>query len=187
METVDSKAVIPNPEWNLVDFKENGNELVQMSNFFIGKKNEIIENLSVGQFKVVIKRVSTFYVNLFMWPLVFILFITMGIFLLPPSCVERVTMGVLLLLTLVIMSLMLESYLPKTSTSISIIGRLISFNMFMVTWSTVVSTLIIGIDKDNFVYRAIPSWLKKFMLNYVAKAVCKYGTLNSIFSATRVR
>lgn len=38
------------------------------------------------------------------------------------------------------------------------------FNMFMVTISTLVSTLIIGINRDNFIVRAIPKWLKNVVL-----------------------
>ena len=84
----------------------------------------------------------------------------MSIFILPPNCVERVTMGALLVLSLVIMSLMLDSYTPKSSARISVAGRLIGFAMFMVTWSTVGSTLIVGIDKDMFSIKNIPVWLK---------------------------
>lgn len=69
-------------------------------------------------------------------------------------------MGVLLLLTLVIMSLMLDSYTPKNSINLSIIDNLIAFAMFMVTWSTFTSTLILGLDKDSFTYRQVPVWLK---------------------------
>ena len=46
-------------------------------------------NWSVSKFSLALKRSSTFYVNLFVWPIVFILFVTMSVFILPPSCVER--------------------------------------------------------------------------------------------------
>lgn len=108
----------------------------------------------------VMKRSSTFYVNLFIWPCIFILIITMSMFILPPNCVERVTMGVLLLLTMVIMSLMLDSYTPKNSTRVSIIGRLIGFTMFMISWSTIASSIVIILDRDRFTYAAIPMWIK---------------------------
>jgi hypothetical protein len=106
------------------------------------------------------KRAPMFYVNLFVWPLIFILILAMSIFILPPSCVERITMGSLLILVLVIMSLMLDSYTPKSSSRNSIAGRLIGFSMFMVTWSTVISTCIISIEKDMFTIKVIPVWLK---------------------------
>ncbi len=85
----------------------------------------------------------------------------MTLFILPPTCVERVTMGVLLLLTVVIISLMLDSYMPKGATTVTIIGTLIGFTMFMITWTTLFSCLIISIDKDYFVYRNIPTCHEK--------------------------
>lgn len=103
---------------------------------------------------------SSFYVNLFIWPCVFILFIAMSMFILPPTCVERVTMGVLLLLTIVIMSLMLDSYTPKATTSISVIGRLIGFTMFMIAFATITSSLVVILDRDRFIYVPIPMWIK---------------------------
>lgn len=111
-----------------------------------------------------IKRTSSFYVNLFVWPCVFILLITMSMFILPPTCVERITMGVLLLLTMVIMSLMLDSYTPKSSSSVSVIGRLIGFTMFMIAWSTLASSLVVILDRDRFTYVAIPMWIKTVWL-----------------------
>jgi len=107
------------------------------------------------------KRISTFYVNLFIWPLIFILFITTTVFILPPTCVERTTMGALLLLSVVILSLMLESYLPNSSANSSVIAKLVGFTMFMVTWSTCVSTFIIAlVNMDSFAHRNIPNWIK---------------------------
>ena len=164
--SADKSRIYANPEWVLVKMSESttvhfnipGSETL---------KDSFDLNWSVAKFSLTMKRVSTFYVNLFVWPLVFILFIAMSIFILPPTCVERTTMGVLLLLTLVVMSLMLESYTPKSSSSVSVIGKLISFNMFMVTWSTVISTLIISIDKDNFVFRNIPPWLKNVRFYFI--------------------
>lgn len=107
-----------------------------------------------------IKRHSSFYVNLFIWPLIFILFTTMSVFILPPDCIERVTMGILLLLTLVIMSLMLDSYTPKMSTNMSTISRLIGFTMFMVSWSIMASCVVIVMNRDRFIYVPIPMWIK---------------------------
>jgi nicotinic acetylcholine receptor len=115
------------------------------------------------------KRNSAFYVNLFVWPVVFILFIGMALFILPPNCVERVTMGVLLILTLVIMSLMLDAYTPKSSSKISIIGKLIAYAMFMITWSTCLSTVILSLCKDSFVVNPIPVSLKNVDFKIFAK------------------
>ena len=99
----------------------------------------------------------------------------MTMFILPPACVERVTMGVLLLLSLVIISLMLDTYMPKGATSVTIIGKLIGFTMFMVAWTTFLSCAIVGLDKDYFVYQNIPTWLEK-----VKKYFYTYVTINYI-------
>ena len=129
--------------------------------FFIPGIDETNQDWRMSKFTIEIKRSSKFYTHLFVYPILFILFIAMSLFILPAACTERVTMGVLLILSLVIISLMLDTFTPTGSTTISIIGRLIGFTMFMVTWSTVASTLIIGVEKDYFIYKNIPTWLEK--------------------------
>ncbi len=154
-----------------------------------------------------------FYVNLFVWPLIFILLLATSIFILPPSCVERVTVGSLLILILVIMSLMLDSYTPKSSSRNSVAGKLIGFAMFMVTWSTVISTCIVSIGKDMFTVKVIPVWLKnvqkffffrfnsisdldalklisnsiKLLLYHIGNLVCKKETLRANLESNLIR
>ncbi len=151
---------LPNPEWSLLSITD-GEEHEFLIPGTTNTKNEAFSyNWSASRFTIQIGRDSSFYKNLFVWPLVFVLAIATGIFILPPSCVERVSMGVLLLLTLVISSLMLESFTPKSAEP-SVISNLIAFDMFMVTWSIVISTLIISIDKENFLMvKKIPQWAR---------------------------
>lgn len=110
----------------------------------------------------------------------------MTIFILPPTCVERASMGVLLLLSIVLISLMLESYTPKNSTSISVIGKLVGFTMFMITWSTVFSTFTIGIDRDNFTNKTLPNWVKTLMVKYIGRLVCKEETINATLNSAPI-
>lgn len=152
--------ILPNPEWRLISLTDSYLYNFNIPGTFQANKESFNLNWSVGKFSMTLKRSQAFYVNLFIWPMVFILFIAMSVFILPPSCVERVTLGVLLLLSLVVLTLMLESYTPKNSANVSVIGRLIGFCMFMVTCATISSTLIISVDRDSFVYRKVPQWLK---------------------------
>jgi hypothetical protein len=106
--------MFPNPEWNYLKFESSEDPL----------KFADLQDWSAVQFIMVVSRIPTFYVNLFIWPLLFILLLTSCLFILPPTCVERVTLGVLLLLSLVVMLLMLESYTPKNSFGgIPVIGK----------------------------------------------------------------
>jgi len=115
---------------------------------------------SVASFTVSVTRASGFYVNLFVWPLVLVLALGSGVFVLPAACVERVSLGVMLLLALVVMSLMMEATAPKSAEP-SVVGRLISFDMLMLTLATVLSTLVISVDKESFLMvRKTPQWLK---------------------------
>ncbi len=100
-----SARLFPNPEWKLIS-SDTSEELFTYSN---------TTTWSSVKFTIEIKRNSLFYVNMFVWPLVFILFVIMCIFVLPPICVERVVMGVMIILSLIIMLLCLESYTPKNS------------------------------------------------------------------------
>ncbi len=110
----------------------------------------------------------------------------MTIFILPPTCVERASMGVLLLLSIVLISLMLESYTPKNSTNVSVIGKLVGFTMFMITWSTVLSTFTIGIDRDNFTNKTLPTWVKTLMIKYISRLVCKEETISATLNSTPI-
>lgn len=156
--SIELSQILPNPEWSVTKLSEANDYNLNMP----GDVSFI--DWSVSRFTLTLKRAHSFYVNLFIWPIIFILFITTSVFILPPSCVERITLGVLLLMSLVVLSLMLESYTPKTSANVSIIGKLLGFAMFMVTSATVASTLIISVDRDSFVYRSVPEWLKSVIL-----------------------
>ena len=111
---IDPTKIFPNVEWKYLNFETSEVPL----------KFSDLQEWDTVKFLMRVKRDSTFYVNLFVWPLIFILFLTTCLFVLPPTCVERITLGVLLLLSLVVMLLMLESYTPRNSYSgISIIGK----------------------------------------------------------------
>jgi len=156
-----------NSEWKFMSLKQTPSFYFDIP----GIATEIEQEWRVARFTIEIKRSSSFYSHLFINPLLFILLIAMSVFILPPSCMERATMGVLLLLSLVIISLILDMYTPTGSLSISIIGKLIGFTMFMITWSTVVSTLIISIEKDYFVFKTIPTWVEKVKKNLLRKRI----------------
>lgn len=149
-----------NPEWKLLSISDGTVHTFLIPGTTHAKNEAFSYDWSASKFIIQISRDSTFYTNLFIWPMVFVLVIATGIFLLPPSCAERISLGALLLLTLVISSLMLESFTPK-SPEPSVINNLIAFDMFMITWSTVLSTLIVSIDKENFLMvKKIPQWAK---------------------------
>lgn len=156
---VTDTRIQPNPEWKYVSMSIDPSWSLTVPG--TDDMNKLFNtDWSVTKFTVTMKRSSKFYVNLFIWPLVFILILATSIFILPPNCVERVTMGTLLILSLIIIMLMLDNYTPKSSTRSSVASRLLGFSIFMVTWATVVSTLIVGIDKDMFSVKRIPLWLK---------------------------
>lgn len=149
-----------NQEWKLLSISDGTVHTFLIPGTTHAKSEAFSYDWSASKFIIQISRDSNFYTNLFIWPMIFVLAIATGIFLLPPSCVERISLGALLLLTLVISSLMLESFTPK-SPEPSVISNLIAFDMFMITWSTVLSTLIVSIDKENFLMvKKIPQWAK---------------------------
>lgn len=179
---VERSQMVPNAEWKFLSMTpgETHSFLIPGTNH--EQQKAFSYDWHVAKFRIHMKRNSKFYVNLFIWPLVFILFLGSSVFILPPSCVERISTGVFLLLALVIMSLMMDSFTPK-SANLSVIGGLIEFNMFMITWAILVSTLIISIDKENFLMvKKIPQWLKNLLLKYIGKIVFKQETLQNLFN-----
>lgn len=171
---VNEKKLFTNPEWKYVSY-EVGAEELDMSPL-----TDVNLGWSSVLFTIKVKRESAFFVNLFIWPLIFILFLITCIFILPPSCVERVTLGTLLLLSLIMMLLMLDLYTPKNSVSgWPVVGKLIMLNMFMATISTLVSSLIIGMSRDAFMVKKVPPMAKNFLL-VLAKLTFKAETAKAI-------
>jgi len=118
---IEPRKMFPNLEWKYLNF-EATEEPIRFSD---------LSEWDTVKFLMRVERNSSFYVNLFIWPLVFFLFLTTCLFILPPSCVERISLGVLLLLSLVVMLLMLESYTPKNSfAGISTVGNLMIYVYF---------------------------------------------------------
>lgn len=113
-----------NSEWKFLSISDGERHSFAIPGTTHAAKEAFYYDWYISEFTVHIKRISSFYVNLFIWPLVFMLFVGLVIFILPPSCVERVSMGALLLLSLVVLSLILESFTPKSPSS-SVVGNLI--------------------------------------------------------------
>lgn len=181
-----SERMLENPEWKEASVSQGARHSFLMPGTTHHINEAFSYDWSVASFNISVKRSSAFYVNLFIWPLVFVLVLGVGVFILPACCVERVSMGVLLLLSLVILSLMLENITPKSANP-SVIARLISFDMFMLTLATVISTLIISIHKDNsLILTKIPQWLKNILLKYIGSIVCKKETLKNYFEDNQI-
>lgn len=151
---------LSNPEWLLSSVSAGSTHPFLIPGTIHHSQEAFTYDWSVASFNVVIRRASPFYVHLFIWPLVLLLILGGSVFILPPSCVERVSVGVLLLLALTVLSLTLETFSPRAANP-SIIAKLVSFDMFMLTLATVLSTLIVSVDKENFLMvRKVPQWTK---------------------------
>ena len=98
---VDEANLTPNPGWQFVSMSEATSLFFNIPGSDVVVQNTFSMNWAASKFSLVIKRSSAFYVNLFVWPLLFLLLVGTCVFILPPTCVERASMGVLLLITLV--------------------------------------------------------------------------------------
>ena len=90
---VEQKKLFKNPEWKYLSHSSED----EFVDFPVTDTIPTL-NWSAVSFSITIKRDPSFYINLFIWPSLLILMITASIFILPPNCIERITMGVLILL-----------------------------------------------------------------------------------------
>ncbi|XP_039276495.1 neuronal acetylcholine receptor subunit alpha-7 isoform X12 [Nilaparvata lugens] len=118
-------------------------------------------------FQILIRRRTLFYMVNLIVPCVMISSMTLLGFTLPFECGEKLTLGVTILLSLSVFSLMIADALPQTSEAIPLLGTYFNCIMFMVASSVVSTILILNYHHRNADTHEMSPWIKSVFLHWM--------------------
>ncbi|XP_046403893.1 neuronal acetylcholine receptor subunit alpha-7 isoform X4 [Ischnura elegans] len=154
---------------DLSDFITNGEwHLLGMP----GKKNTITyqccpEPYVDVTFTIQIRRRTLYYFFNLIVPCVLISSMALLGFTLPPDSGEKLTLGVTILLSLTVFSLLVADVLPQTSDAVPLIGTYFNCIMFMVASSVVLTVVVLNYHHRTADIHEMPHWIKCVFLQWL--------------------
>ncbi|OAF65243.1 hypothetical protein A3Q56_06990, partial [Intoshia linei] len=113
-------------------------------------------------FTIHIRRRALYYGFNIIVPCALISSLTMIMFLLPQDSGEKVSLGVTILLSLSVFSLIVADSVPTTSMSVPIVGVYFQTVMLMCTVSVVMAILILNLHHRKPTMYIMPKWVKMY-------------------------
>ncbi|XP_025424399.1 neuronal acetylcholine receptor subunit alpha-7-like isoform X1 [Sipha flava] len=123
-------------------------------------------------FTVFIRRRTVYYIINLILPSVTLAAMAMLGFMLPSDCGEKMTLGVTILLSLSVFSLMIADALPQTSEAIPLLGTYFNCIMFMVASSVVSTIMILNYHHRNADTHVMSKWVKLMFLVWMPCLLC---------------
>ncbi|KAL5235458.1 hypothetical protein ACI65C_002868 [Semiaphis heraclei] len=123
-------------------------------------------------FSILIRRRTLYYFFNLIVPCVLIASMAVLGFTLPPDCGEKLSLGVTILLSLSVFSLMIADALPQTSEAIPLLGTYFNCIMFMVASSVVSTIMILNYHHRNADTHVMSKWVKLMFLVWMPCLLC---------------
>ncbi|XP_050522322.1 neuronal acetylcholine receptor subunit alpha-7-like isoform X2 [Daktulosphaira vitifoliae] len=123
-------------------------------------------------FSILIRRRTLYYFFNLIVPCVLIASMAVLGFTLPPDCGEKLSLGVTILLSLSVFSLMIADALPQTSEAIPLLGTYFNCIMFMVASSVVSTIMILNYHHRNADTHVMSKWVKLVLLVWMPYIMC---------------
>ncbi|XP_037103164.1 neuronal acetylcholine receptor subunit alpha-7-like [Syngnathus acus] len=158
-----SEAVIseyvPNGEW----------ELVEVS----GKKNSRIyecceEPYSDVTYTIVMRRRTLFYVVHLLIPSILISILALFVFLLPADSGEKITLGVAVMLSLILLMTLGANVIPANSDSVPLIAQYFIITIVIVTLSVIVTVVVLQFHHHDPHGAKMPKWIRVVLFDWCA-------------------
>ncbi|XP_041366453.1 neuronal acetylcholine receptor subunit alpha-10-like isoform X2 [Gigantopelta aegis] len=123
-------------------------------------------------FYVTIKRKSLFYVLNLLFPCILITSVSLLGFLLPPDSGEKISLEITVLLSLAVFLLVVSETLPPTSENFPYIGLYFVLSMMLVTFSTVLTVVVLNFHFKGQHGRPVPRWIRSLFLEKLGRLLC---------------
>lgn len=95
--------------------------------------------------------------------------LTLLVFLLPPDCNERMTVGMAILVTLSFFFIMVAENMPATSEAVPLVGMYYTVTMIEVSSAFFMTCWVLRFHHMNPTEGEVPKWVKVYLLGIGAK------------------
>ncbi|XP_046583793.1 neuronal acetylcholine receptor subunit alpha-10-like [Haliotis rubra] len=123
-------------------------------------------------FYVNLRRKPFFYVVNLLFPCILITAVGLLGFMLPPDAGEKVALEITVLLSLAVFMLVVSDTLPPSSETFPFIGIYFFLAMMLVTFSTVLTVIVLNVHFKGQHGRGVPRWMRSLFLGTLAQILC---------------